>query len=266
MAEVVLSNRMQALTDMVTPGTVITDVGCDHGFVSVYLVQKGISPRVIAMDVRSGPLERAREHIREYDLQDRIETRLSDGLQSLEQGEADGMICAGMGGPLMEKILTEGRSRAREFRELILQPQSEIPAFRFFLQNEGYLLLDENIVCEEGKYYFMMKVRWLGETSETAVCGKVRESWNGTSELAKQYGPILLARRNPVLREYLERMLEDRRQIAEHMQMKADADNPKTRKRRQEMTEEIFRLSQALEWYDNEKGQGEENDHSENKR
>ena len=57
MAEVILSNRMQALTDMVTPGTVITDVGCDHGFVSVYLVQKGISPRVIAMDVRSGPLE-----------------------------------------------------------------------------------------------------------------------------------------------------------------------------------------------------------------
>lgn len=55
MAEVILSNRMQALTDMVTPGTVITDVGCDHGFVSVYLVQKGLSPRVIAMDVRSGP-------------------------------------------------------------------------------------------------------------------------------------------------------------------------------------------------------------------
>ena len=109
MAEVILSNRMQALTDMVTPGTVITDVGCDHGFVSVYLVQKGLSPRVIAMDVRSGPLERAREHIREYGLQDRIETRLSDGLHGLKTGEANGMICAGMGGPLMEKILTEGR-------------------------------------------------------------------------------------------------------------------------------------------------------------
>ena len=53
MAEIILSNRMQALTDMVTPGTVITDVGCDHGFVSVYLVQKGISPRAIAMEVRS---------------------------------------------------------------------------------------------------------------------------------------------------------------------------------------------------------------------
>ena len=133
MAEIILSNRMQALTDMVTPGTVITDVGCDHGFVSVYLVQKGISPRVIAMDVRSGPLEHDREHIREYGLEDRIETRLSDGLHSLKTGEAAGMICAGMGGPLMEKILTEGREQAKEFRELILQPQSEIPHFRTFL-------------------------------------------------------------------------------------------------------------------------------------
>ena len=89
MAEVILSNRMQALTDMVTPGTVITDVGCDHGFVSVYLVQRGLSPRVIAMDVRSGPLERAREHIREYGLQDRIETRLSDGLHGSVPAWAD---------------------------------------------------------------------------------------------------------------------------------------------------------------------------------
>ena len=169
MAEIILSNRMQALTDMVTPGTVITDVGCDHGFVSVYLVQKGLSPRVIAMDVRSGPLERAREHIREYGLQDRIETRLSDGLHGLKTREANGMICAGMGGPLMEKILTEGREQAKEFRELILQPQSEIPHFRTFLMEEGYLLMDENIIYEEGKYYFMMKVRWLGEMSEDAV-------------------------------------------------------------------------------------------------
>ena len=198
MAEVILSNRMQALTDMVTPGTVITDVGCDHGFVSVYLVQKGLSPRVIAMDVRSGPLERAREHIREYGLQDRIETRLSDGLHGLKTGEANGMICAGMGGPLMEKILTEGREQAQGFAELILQPQSEIPHFRTFLMDEGYLLLDENIIYEEGKYYFMMKVRWLGEMSEDAVRSQVRESWkadDAASGLAGQLGPILLYRK-----------------------------------------------------------------------
>ncbi len=257
MAEVVLSNRMQALTDMVTPGTVITDVGCDHGFVSVYLVQKGISPRVIAMDVRSGPLDRAKEHIREYGLQDKITTRLSDGLKDLEVGEADGMICAGMGGPLMEKILTEGRVQAESFRELILQPQSEIPHFREFLMAEGYLLLDENIIYEEGKYYFMMKVRRLGEMSENTVREAVTESWLGGEadstflRLAMQYGGKLLTGRNRILGEYLEKTLADRRQIAAYLQEKADAENPKTLQRRTEIEEEIALLARALEWYDN---------------
>ena len=256
MAEVILSNRMQALTDMVTPGTVITDVGCDHGFVSVYLVQKGISPRVIAMDVRSGPLEHAREHIREYGLEDRIETRLSDGLHSLKTGEAAGMICAGMGGPLMEKILTEGREQAKEFRELILQPQSEIPHFRSFLMEEGYLLLDENIIYEEGKYYFMMKVRWLGEMSEDAVRAQVRESWkadDATSVLTGQFGPILLSRKSPLLLNYVEWQLMEHRKIAKRLEKEADAANPKTMRRRQEIAEETALLTRALEWYDNGK-------------
>ena len=221
MAEVILSNRMQALTDMVTPGTVITDVGCDHGFVSVYLVQRGLSPRVIAMDVRSGPLERAREHIREYGLQDRIETRLSDGLHGLKTGEANGMICAGMGGPLMEKILTEGREQAQGFAELILQPQSEIPHFRTFLMDEGYLLLDENIIYEEGKYYFMMKVRWLGAMTDDAVRQKVGDSWKTEGldpGLAEKFGPLLLSRRDRILREYLEWMLTERKQIVGRME------------------------------------------------
>ena len=255
MAEVVLSNRMQALTDMVTPGTVITDVGCDHGFVSVYLVQKGISPRVIAMDVRSGPLEHAREHIREYGLEDRIETRLSDGLHSLKTGEAAGMICAGMGGPLMEKILTEGRQQAGNFQELILQPQSEIPHFRVFLREEGYLLTDENIIYEEGKYYFMMKVRRPGDLSEEAV-QQAADSWKadcGDPELAEAFGPLLLSRRDPLLSDYLKWQLAEHRKIAERLEQKADADNPRTARRRQEIAEETALFTRALEWYDNGK-------------
>ena len=90
-----LSARMQALTRLVTSGMVVCDVGCDHGFVSIYLVQKGISDSVIAMDVGSGPLSHAREHIEEYGLESKIETRLSDGLQKLEIGEAECMISNG---------------------------------------------------------------------------------------------------------------------------------------------------------------------------
>ncbi|MDE5951551.1 MAG: class I SAM-dependent methyltransferase, partial [Acetatifactor sp.] len=65
---------MRALTDMVTAGNRVCDVGCDHGWVSIYLVQQGISPRVLAMDVRQGPLSRAQEHIRQQGLEAYIDT------------------------------------------------------------------------------------------------------------------------------------------------------------------------------------------------
>ena len=80
---VVLSKRLQALADMVTPGNKVADVGCDHGFVSIYLVQKGTAPYVYAMDVREGPLQRAKEHIADYCMEEYIETRLSDGVAAL---------------------------------------------------------------------------------------------------------------------------------------------------------------------------------------
>ena len=167
MAEVVLSKRLQALCSMVTPGMRVVDVGCDHGFVSISLVQRGISPGVLAMDVRKGPLSRAQEHIEEYGYTEYIETRLSDGLQEYREGEADCLICAGMGGRLMMRILTESREKAYQLQELILQPQSELPVFRKFLRAEGYRLLDENILCEDGKYYFMMKVCYAGEPEKS---------------------------------------------------------------------------------------------------
>ena len=104
-----LSLRLSAIADMVTDGNRLVDVGCDHGYLPVYLVQEmGKIPAAIAMDVRTGPLSRAQEHIRQYGLEEYIKTRLSNGLGALEAGEGDTLVIAGMGGPLMERILTDG--------------------------------------------------------------------------------------------------------------------------------------------------------------
>ena len=84
-----LSKRLQAIADMVTPGLVVADVGCDHGFVSVYLYEKQIAPKVIAMDLRPGPLARAKEHIDAYGYSAYIETRLSDGLSSIKSNSKE---------------------------------------------------------------------------------------------------------------------------------------------------------------------------------
>lgn len=195
--EVEISARMKALTELVTPGLTICDIGCDHGFVSIYLVQKGIAPKVLAMDVRSGPLSQAQAHIRQYGLETQIEARISDGLTKLAVGEAEGMICAGMGGPLMIKILEEGSVQAHAMKELILQPQSEIAEFRKYLRTHGYHIIKEDMVFEDGKYYPMMKAVPDDVIVDVSVqCTKL--------QIYDQFGQKLLESRHPVLRQYLE--------------------------------------------------------------
>nr|MDE7283188.1 class I SAM-dependent methyltransferase [Lachnospiraceae bacterium] len=178
-------------------GNIVCDVGCDHGFVPIYLIRQGISPKVIAMDVNEGPLKRAREHIDEYGVEEYIETRLSDGLHSFREGEADSLICAGMGGRLLMRILQEDDVKTASFKELILQPQSELEQFRCFLRNQGYMIVDENIIEEDGKFYPMMK----------AVKGE-KERLNELlwwQQMEDRYGAVLLQKKSIVLHRYLEK-------------------------------------------------------------
>lgn len=271
--EVVLSARMEALARMVSRGGRVCDVGCDHGWVSIYLVQQGISPHVLAMDVRQGPLSRAQEHIRQQGLEAYIETRLSDGVTALETGEADTVICAGMGGRLMRRILEEGREKLAAMRELILQPQSEIAAFRAYLRRAGYVTVAEDMVYEDGKYYPMMKVapgkrqtveemadepgkaggEDAGEPREHRKGRKPSGQKNpGASEeadrqaLEDRFGKMLLTSRHPVLRQYLLAAQENNRQILERLRQGA-ADSGRTVGRMRELEEEQRLIHLALE-------------------
>ena len=197
-----LSGRLRMLADMVTPGSRLVDVGCDHGFLSIYLVQEGACPTALAMDVREGPLAAARRHVEAYRLGDYITLRLSDGLAAYRAGEAEALVCAGMGGRLMERILREGMDLARGMRELILQPQSELPQFRAFLREAGFGIVQEDAIREDGKYYFAMKARpGAGDSGQMPVgCGGEDA---GTSELYDLFGEHLLKSRHPVLFAYL---------------------------------------------------------------
>lgn len=192
MKSVTLSERLLAVVSMVTVGNRVCDVGCDHGFVSIYLIMQHISPSVLAMDVRSGPLSAAREHIADYGLSSLIETRLSNGLHNYNIGEADTLICAGMGGKLMRKILSDNKDKTASFKELILQPQSELEDFRRWLRGQGYRITDEKMVEEDGKFYPMMRV--VAEEEQNELC-----------KLSDRYGPILLQNRDRVLADFLRR-------------------------------------------------------------
>lgn len=240
MRPVTLSERLRTVAGMVTRGNVVCDVGCDHGFTAIYLVQKGISPRALAMDLREGPLSAAGEHIAAFGLGEQIETRLSDGLHKYIAGEADTLICAGMGGGLMMRILAEEREKTDSFCELVLQPQSELPQFRRFLRQNGYRIQDEEILLEEGKFYQVIRAVTDRRSDPQSGCEDVSGRMEGElCKLEDRYGPVLLRKRTPVFLSFLEREEAICEEILTKLRGQGLADD-----RRRERYEEVERLLQ----------------------
>ena len=238
--QIVLSKRLQMLADMVTPGNRLVDVGCDHGFLSICLVQQGVCPRALAMDVRTGPLAAAKEHIAQNALQEQITTRLSDGLCAYQDGEADTVVIAGMGGRLMAKILSDSIDKAVKFSELILQPQSELAEFRRFLRAEGFCIVAENAVLEDGKYYFAMKA----EYAPWKTSAKTPATEDGRrQDLTDEYGELLLEQKHPVLQQYLTFRREVLRRLLEQLTKEQTG---RTRQRLVEVEGELALVEWAL--------------------
>ena len=214
-----LSQRLSSVASMVTAGNCLADVGTDHGYVPIYLYERNVIPRAIAMDVNKGPLERAELHIAESGMKNAIETRLSDGLAALKPGEADSVVIAGMGGPLIIRILSAYPEVTDSLKELILQPQSEIPEVRSWLYEQGYEIIEEHMVFEDGKYYPMFK----------AVKNPQVEK---LTSLEYKFGKISVLREKEVLRAYLVREIANKQSILNKLNEEA---TEKSRNRAEEI-------------------------------
>lgn len=191
MTDIKLSKRMKTFADMVDEERV-ADIGCDHAFVSMYLASLGKAKKVIAMDVKKGPLNIAKDNIKAYGMDKLIEVRMSDGFQNLLQEEVDCAIIAGMGGGLMVDILSRGRNHMEAGIHLVLQPQSEPWKVRQYLFDMGYVIIKEDFLLEEGKYYVVFK----------AIPSKENVPCYNQYELT--YGRLLLCDKHPVLLQYIE--------------------------------------------------------------
>ena len=225
-----LSKRLQCIADYVTVGKRTADIGCDHGWVSIYLAKHKIAPAVIAMDVGKGPLQRAREHIRAYDMEDKIETRQSDGLAALMPGEVDAVVIAGMGGPLMIRILTEGWPVTALLDEMILSPQSELEDVRRFLAQNSWRILREEMILDEGKYYTIMK----------AVHGQAEEK----TAADFRYGRHMIENKDPVLYQFLKKEREIKRSILQKIR---GNDTSSSLERVCELKEELAVIQEAVD-------------------
>jgi len=231
-----LSKRLQAVADLGQFSGSMADIGTDHGYIPIYLVQSGKVSNAIAMDIGKGPLLRAKEHIEKYHLSAYIQTRLSDGAKALQEKEVSSAVIAGMGGGLVQKILKDSEQLFHSIEEIILQPQSEIEQTRRFLCKEGYVILAENMVLEDGKYYPMMRVSYKEKTVETP--------YEKADDIDFLYGAYLLNEKHLVLRDYLKREAVIYKELLDKMHRLPQ--NAGVQKRTVEMNKQLETVKCAL--------------------
>ena len=225
-----LSKRLLAVANLAAAGHCLADVGTDHGYIPIYLIEQGKFECALAMDVNEGPLLRAEENRNLHGMEEKIQLRLSDGVQAMKAGEADTVVIAGMGGGLVMKILEEGEAVLGSVKALVLQPQSELFRVREFLEKHAYRIEAEHMILEDGKYYPMMRVvHGEGETMDP---------------LEKQYGPLLLKEKHPCLWQFLCREEEVYQNIRQNLLRQT---GEKAKERLREVEAELQSIQKAKE-------------------
>ena len=155
-----ISDRLLSCCRFVKPGDRVADVGCDHGYLGIYLLKNNIASHVFASDINEGPLNAAVFNSEKFGVRDKIQFYLSDGVRNIPR-EFDTMVCAGMGGDTMISILEAAPWLKSEQYRLILQCQSKRPDLRRYLSENGWCIQEE-AVLKDGKFlYTIMEVVYL---------------------------------------------------------------------------------------------------------
>ena len=191
-----IGTRLRTAASMVRGGVVLADIGTDHAYLPVCLVQDGLVPRVIASDIGEGPLLNAKNTVDAYGCADRIELRISDGLNNFSPGEAGEICICGMGGNLIADILTAAPWVKTEGMHLVLQPMTHAEDVRRYLCENGFVIECERCVRDGGRVYLLLSAAWknVENTFETGYY-YFGETLHGSDESAvitkKQYQRVI---------------------------------------------------------------------------
>ncbi|KNF09330.1 tRNA (adenine(22)-N(1))-methyltransferase TrmK [Gottschalkia purinilytica] len=199
-----LSPRLKAIASYVKKGDIVADIGTDHGYIPVYLVNNNISEKIIASDINEGPLNNAIEYIKKNKLQNEIDTRLGDGLNSINPNEVDTVIIAGMGGLLIAEILEESKEVTKSIKNFILQPMVAVDELRRYLYDNEFKIIDEKLAKEGDKLYHILYVQ------------------HGKDELEKEIyfevGKKLIENKDELLEEFLKLKINKIEKILNNLQ------------------------------------------------
>lgn len=225
-----LSERMLMAASMVRHGNAVADIGTDHAYLPAYLILRGISPKALACDVRKGPLENAKKTVESYSIENKITLRLSDGFDEIEPFEADDFIMCGMGGTLMEQLVSRTYWLKDKNKRIIVQPQSHAEDIRRFFVENGFEILFEDACIDSGKLYCAMAAEYTGEIKEKPLSyiysGKLPECRKKEAKMYLENINLRLTKKLEAEKihgtaetaEYLEKITDELRKTINEMQ------------------------------------------------
>ena len=189
-----ISARLQACCNFVLPGDRVADIGTDHGYLGIWLLEQGIASSIIAADIVPGPLSAAKKNAAKYGFADRMEFYLSDGVQSIPR-DFNTMVCAGMGGDTMVSILSAAPWLQDSRYRLVLQCQSKTPLLRKYLSDHGWRITEETTLKDGRFIYTVMEVYY-------------EPDYPRLSEAECYFPPALLENPSEFTAEYYRRIVE----------------------------------------------------------
>ena len=189
-----ISKRLEAISSLIKNNSKIIDIGCDHGLLDIYLYQKNISKKIIASDINENALNNAKENIKKYKLDNVIETRLGNGLDSLrEKDDIDTIVISGMGAHTIIGILKNNLNKLKKINTIIIQSNTKLDLLRKEINKLNYIIDDEILVEDNRKMYTIIKF----------IKGKKKYT---KKEL--YFGPILLKKNDKIFKDNNKKELE----------------------------------------------------------
>lgn len=230
MKNIELSNRLKTISNLINNVKSIVDVGTDHGYIPIYLVGNSILDYAVASDINKGPVEKAKNNVKDFNLGNKISCRLGGGLTTVKPKEVDAAIIAGMGGNLIRDIIEESKGVFKTLDYAVLQPVQNPEVLREYIYKSGYTILDEIIVKDEEKYYEIIKVKYDNNKREV-------------EPIYYEISEILLNKKEPLFKEYIEFKLNKYTRVYENLNEETEL----SRKRKEELRRIIQKLKEFLQ-------------------
>ena len=190
-----ISKRLKTISNFISDNSNVIDVGCDHALLDIYLFNNKKNIKLIASDIKSGPLEQAKKNIEKYGCN--IKVKLGSGISTIEK-DTDTIVIAGMGGDTIIDILNDDLEKLDNIKSMVISPQSEWMKTRAFICNLGFIIEDESIIEEHNKFYLIIKF--------------VKGNKNYSKD-EMEYGPILLKVKSKEFIKYYELLLDEKIKI-----------------------------------------------------